>query len=179
MKAGKKLKSASKGWKKPGRPGRPSSSTASSSNTVKKTTEKRGKCLDCGQLGQWKGDPECSRFKSGQTPLFKKHGVNVIHYLLGKDDDDDDERTSITRLCDDGVIDWTANSINFVDNSEVLNWDPDVDDNRDNTDVPDVDDNHYDLDVNEINITQLAIEDEVDIQYADHELNRHVCPSLL
>ena len=45
--------------------------------------------------------------------IFKKHGVNVIHYLLGKDDDDDDERTSITRLCDDGVIDWTANSINL------------------------------------------------------------------
>ena len=180
MKAGKKLKSASKGWKKPGRPGRPSSSTASSSNTVKRTTEETGKSLDCGQFGHWKGGPECSRTKSGLTPLSKKHGVNVIHYLLDKDDDDDDdERTSTTRLYDDEVIDWTINSINFVDNSEVMNWDPDVNDNHDNIDVHDANDNHYDRDVNEINITRLTIEDEIDTQYADLELNRHVCPSLL
>ena len=54
MKAGKKLKSASKGWKKPGRPGRPSSSTASSSNVIgNKKTEKTGTCLDCGRFGHW------------------------------------------------------------------------------------------------------------------------------
>ena len=84
LKAGKKLKSASKGWKKPAGRGRgghrppSSSSSISSSNVTQVKKEKTGKSLDCGQFGHWKGDPEYPRVKSGQTPLFKKHCANVL-----------------------------------------------------------------------------------------------------
>ena len=175
MKAGKKLKSASKGWTKPGRPGRPSSSTTSSSNVAgNKKTEKTGKCLDCGQFGHWKGDPECSRVKSGHTPLFKKHGVNVIHYVLDKDGTDNEELTSITRLHEDEVIAWT---VNCTDNfNEVIDWDPN---NMDETDMDEI--NMNDIDMGEINITRLAIEDkngDMDIQDdVNLEWTHRECPS--
>ena len=77
MRAGKKLKSQSKGWRKTPRPSRPSSGKPSSSTTPQRK-EKTGKCLDCGLFGHWKGDPECPKVKSGQTPLFKKSGANVV-----------------------------------------------------------------------------------------------------
>ena len=76
LKAGKKLKSASKGWKKPtgrGRVGNGRPPSSSSSNVTQVKKEKTGKCLDCGQFGHWKGDAECSRVKFGQRPLFKKN----------------------------------------------------------------------------------------------------------
>ena len=79
--------------------------------------EKTGKCLDCGQFGHWKGDPECARVKSGQTPPFKKHGANVIYYSPTDDYDHDKEQTTVTLLYSDGVMDWTPDE-------EVTEWDP-------------------------------------------------------
>ena len=29
-------------------------------------------CADCGQYGQWRGDPDCPEVKSGEVPPFKK-----------------------------------------------------------------------------------------------------------
>ena len=122
LKAGKKPKSASKGWKKPagrGRGGhRPSSS--SSSNVTQVTKEKTGKCFDCGQFGHWKGDPECARVQSGHTPPFKKHGTNVIYYSLTNDYDHDEEQTMVTPLYpddSDDMLDWTPDE-------EVTEWNP-------------------------------------------------------
>ena len=125
LKAGKKLQSASNGWKKPagrGRGGhRPSSSSSSNVTQVKK--EKTGKCLDCGQFGNWKGDPECDRVKSGQTPLFKKHGANVLYFSLDDDSDHAEERTTVTHLYSDDpdeVLNWTP----AEDDEEVTGWNP-------------------------------------------------------
>ena len=129
LKAGKKLNSASKGWNKPkgrgkGGHGRPSTTSSSSSNVTTVKKEKTGKCLDCGQFGHWKGDPECSRVKSGQTPLFKKHGTNVLYYNIGdKDYNHDEERTTVTPLNSidpDEVLDWTP----AEKDEEVTDWYP-------------------------------------------------------
>ena len=123
LRAGKKLKSASKGWKKPtgrGRGGHGWPSSSSSSNIANVKKEKTGKCLDCGQFGFWKGDPECARVKSGQTPRFKKHGANVIYYSLTDDYDHDEEQTTVTLLYPDDpdeVMDWTPGE-------EVIEWNP-------------------------------------------------------
>jgi len=74
VKAGKKLRSKSKGWrpkgkgkgkgkgksKNPGNGMNGMPSTSGAFNSGKKT----GKCLDCGKFGHWKGDPECEHVKS-------------------------------------------------------------------------------------------------------------------
>ena len=78
---------------------------------------KNSKCLDCGQFGHRKGDPECARIKSGQTPPLKKHGANVIYYSLTDDYDHDEEQTTVTLLYSDEVTDWTPDE-------EVTEWDP-------------------------------------------------------
>ena len=84
--------------------------------------EKTGKCLDCGQFGHWKGDPECSRLKSGQTSLFKKHGANVLYFSIDDDNyDHAEKRTTVTPLYSndpDEVLDWTP----AEEDEEVTGW---------------------------------------------------------
>jgi hypothetical protein len=42
--------------------------------------KKTSRCSDCGQLGHWKGDAECPKVKSGQTPMHKK-AINWVGVL--------------------------------------------------------------------------------------------------
>ena len=40
------------------------------------------RCADCRQLGHWRGDPECSKVKSGEVPKFeKKPPVKKLHVV--------------------------------------------------------------------------------------------------
>ena len=92
MRAGKKMRSKSKGWKKPKGKGKGKGSTSSTPAGTNAAGKKTGKCLDCGKYGHWKGDPECEHVKSGKTKPFKPHGAHVVteYHRLDADDDADD-----------------------------------------------------------------------------------------
>ena len=92
MRAGKKMRSKSKGWKKPKGKGKGKGPTISSPAGTNAAGKKTGKCLDCGKYGHWKGDPECENVKSGKTKPFKPHGTHVVteFHRLDADDDEDD-----------------------------------------------------------------------------------------
>ena len=78
--AGKKMRSKSKGLKKPpkGKGKGKHSSAGSGPSGTNAAGKKTGKHLDCGKYGHWKGDPECEHVKSGKTKPFRPHGANVI-----------------------------------------------------------------------------------------------------
>ena len=55
-----------------------------SSNKKDDPRKKSTTCSSCGNLGHWKGDPECPKVKSGEDKLFqpkpKKHGVHLVSH---------------------------------------------------------------------------------------------------
>ena len=55
-----------------------------SNNKKDDPRKKSTTCSSCGNLGHWKGDPECPKVKSGEDKLFqpkpKKHGVHLVSH---------------------------------------------------------------------------------------------------
>ena len=117
MRAGKKTRSKSKGWKKSpkGKGKGKNSSSGSGPSGTNAAAKKMGKCLDCGKYGPWKGDPECENVKSGKTKPFRPHGANVLtqHYRLDADDEDEEEH-------DQDLRDAIMNSLSEVHGASTV-----------------------------------------------------------
>ena len=111
MRAGKKMRSKSKGWKKSPKGKRKGKNSSSSSGPTRTNAagKKTGKCLDCGKYGHRKGDSECEHVKSGKTKPFRPHGANVLtqHYRLDADDEEEGKH-------DQDLRDAIMNSVNEV-----------------------------------------------------------------
>ena len=109
MRAGKKMRSKTKGWKKSPKGKGKGKSHGSGPSSTNVAAKKTGKCLECGKYGHWKGDPECENVKSGKTTPFRPHGANAItqHFHLDADDEDEDDH-------DQDLRDAIRNSLNEV-----------------------------------------------------------------
>ena len=95
MRAGKKLRSKTKGWRK----GKGKGKSASSSTALQpahahvatnSNFKKTGKCMDCGKYGHWKGDPECDFVKRGIRKPFqavKSNFVGMVRWKRAEDAD--------------------------------------------------------------------------------------------